>query len=357
MSRVSILTITKQMNETETITDILLVLHQQSNGPKLFEEIPPEAPVVQDLDELLTILCADTEGSCHVDDLYATLRKYDTFSDKDLAESAYLAETQPFRQWLQGSRTEPLLVDGHCGNHMNRRASPMSVFCASLIQSLRNNSAKQKEQERRQQSHSSTDLVLYFFCGQHMYDEGPLAGPQGLIRSLTTQLILAWPQLMAPPDLQLISSLFSENVYSAQSDLDIQTVCDIFEALLGQLPTMSTVHCIIDGLSCFETSIGNWSEGIWDVVDFLSSCYSYDMRYGPRPTVKLLLASADKSTVVCDLPVFRSNGIVYLRAGGFYGSLLSPTALISDLQTQKSFPNMVVDGQSDEEYTMALEET
>lgn len=340
----------------KNIPDILLVLHQQNNVPKLLQILPPQVPVVQDLDELLTILCADTEGSCHVDDLYATLRTYDTFSDKDLAESAYLAETQAFRQWLQRSRTGPLLVDGHCGNHMHRRTSPVSVFCASLIQSLLNNASQQQEQESRHQSQGSTDLVLYFFCGRHMYDEGLLAGPQGLIRSLAAQLILAWPQLTQAPDLEFLSSLFPERIASAQADLDIETVCEIFEALLEQLPTMSTVHCVIDGLSCFETSIGNWSEEIWAVVDFLSSCCSYKMRDGPRPTLKLLLANADKSTVVCDLPVFQMNGIVDLRAGSFYGSSMTPTALISDLQSQKSLPDVVADEQSEEEDIMTLDE-
>lgn len=333
---------------------IILVLQQQSISTELIELPPPEATVIQDMDELLMILVADAEISCHVDDLYASLRRYDTFSDKDLARSAYLAETQPFRQWLQGLRARPLLVDGHCGNHMNRRASPMSVFCASLIQSLRNNSAQQQEQERGQQNRSDTDLVLYFFCGQHTYDEGPLAGPQGLIRSLTTQLILAWPQLMPPPDLQFLSSLVPGSVSSAQADLDVGTVCDIFAALLGQLPKTSTVHCIIDGLSCFETSIGNWSEDICEVVEVLSGCCSSRMCDGQWANFKLLLASADKSTVVRNLPVFSRNGIVELRAGEFYSSLLSPTALISDLQNQKSSPDVEVEvgENSDDEYTM-----
>lgn len=75
----------------------------------------------------------------------------------------------------------------------------------------------------------------------------------------------------------------------------------------------------------------------------LSSCCSYNMSDSPRPIVKLLLASADKITVVCDLAAFKRNGIVELRAGGFYGSLFSPTALISDLQSRKSFPDMEVD--------------
>lgn len=328
------------------------MLKNQAIAPQLIELTPPEAPAVQDIDELLMILLADTEVSCHVDDLYASLRKYDAFSDKDLARSAYLAETQPFREWLQGLRAGPLLVDGHCGNHMNRRASPMSVFCASLVQSLRNNSAQQQEQERGHQSHRSGNLVLYFFCGQHTYDGGTLAGPQGLIRSLTAQLILAWPELMPPPDLQFLSKLFPGTVSSAQADLDVGTVCDIFAVLLEQLPATSTVHCIIDGLSCFETSIGNWSEDICEVVEVLSGCCSYELSDGQCANFKLLLASADKSTVVRDLSAFRRNGIVELRAGEFYSSLLSPTALISDLKRKKYFSDTGVGEHSDDEYAM-----
>lgn len=298
------------------------------------------------LDELAMILCHKSEASCHVDDLYTSIRRYDAFSDKAIAQAAYLSETRQFRQWLQGLGSDFLLVDGHCENHTTRRTSPLSLFLASLIQSLLDRIGQQQSS-----SQSSSDVVLYFFCGQHMEDDGPLAGPQGLIRSLTTQLILSWPQGSPPPDVGFLSSLLPGPVASAEEDLEVVTVCRIFHALLRQLPPSSTVHCIIDGISYFETSIGGWSEDVYEVSYCLQRCCSPGTANDPRPTVKLMLASADKSIEVRDL--FPQDCVVELRTGNFYSSVVSPRALISDLRGQASFSQLVADDDSDREYATA----
>ncbi|KAL2285882.1 hypothetical protein FJTKL_07581 [Diaporthe vaccinii] len=102
----------------------LMVMQQQTE--RYLPEAPTQAVVVQNLDELAMILCFEPEARSHVDDLYSTLRQYDSFSEKGLAQAAYLSETKPFRQWLQDLQSDHLLVDGHCENHSIGTTSPMS---------------------------------------------------------------------------------------------------------------------------------------------------------------------------------------------------------------------------------------
>lgn len=316
----------------------------QQKTERYLPEAPTQAVMVRSLDELAMILCFEPEARSHVDDLYATLRQYDSFSEKGLAHAAYLSETRPFRQWLQNLQSDHLLVDGHCENHSVGSTSAMSVFCASLIRSL----LDRAEQQRNLQS---PNIVLYFFCGQHRYDDGPLAGPQGLIRSLTTQLILAWPTQFPDPDLGFLASLLHGRVYGVEDDLEVGVVCRIFHALSSQLPSSSAVHCIIDGIPYFETSIGGWNEDIREVVDCLRRCCSYNGHSSARATVKVLLASAGRSTEIRE--ICAPNRIVELRAGSLYSSIVSPRALISSLQRQASFSDLLTDDESSDECMFA----
>lgn len=316
----------------------------QHQKARRLPEIPFQEPVEYTLDEMTRILCHESEASCHVVDLYNSLRQYDAFSDKAIAEAAFLSETSQFRQWLQGYGSQHLLVDGHCENYTTRRISPMSVFLASLIQSLLDRLSQLASFQ------GGPEIVLYFFCGQHIED-GPLAGPQGLIRSLTTQLILSWPQQSPPPDVGFLSSLLPGTVSGAEEDLEVGTVCRIFQAILRQLPPRSTVYCIIDGISYFETSIGGRSEDVCTVVDCLQSCSPLETANGAGPIVKTLLASADKSTEIREF--FPRDRIVELRTGNLYNSVVSTTALISDLRSQALFADSVAEDNSDREYITA----
>lgn len=289
---------------------------------------PQYGHTTYNLDQLAMILCADFEATCHVSDLYETLRQHNAFSDKALAAAAYLGETPKFSQWLLDIGSNQILVNGHCAHETSRRTSPLSVFCASLIQNLLGGEAQGPGG-----SHDE-DLVLHFFCGQHVDPHGPLAGPQGLIRSLTTQLILAWPQKGPPPDLRFLSSLLPGTVSSAEEDLDVEIVCGVFYELLRQLPARATVYCIVDGISYFETVLEGWSQQICYVVDCFWACCDGGRHGGPRATVKILLASTDKSIVVCDS--FSTDQVVDMRAGNLCSSPMSPRALRLSFQSQAS---------------------
>lgn len=262
-----------------------------------------------------------------------------------MAQAAYLSETRQFREWLQGSGPPHLLVDGHCENHTTRRTSPLSVFLACLIQSLLDRLPPWPS------SQDSPEIVLYFFCGQHVEDDGPLAGPQGLIRSLTMQLIFSWPQQSPLPDVGFLSSLLPGAVSGAEEDLEVETACHIFRAVLRQLTPSSTVYCIVDGISYFETSIGGRSEDLCTVVNCLQGCSSLNTTNGAGPMFKILLASADRSIEVRNF--FSADSRVELRAGNFYNSVVSTRALISDLRSQAPSADTVAENDSEGEYAVA----
>lgn len=271
---------------------------------------------VHTLDQLLKIICNDGESTGHMNDLYFTMQQYEQFSDRSLSQAAYLSEKPQFRNWLLGSGSATLLVDGHCGEHLSHRMSPLSIFCTTLIQSLLD------------LSHSSQDIVLHFFCGQHLDPTGSLYGPQGLIRSLTAQLILELWTRQLRPDFHFLADQPKFDGHTYPEDIDVRAMCQVFVSLLGQLPPGTTVYCVMDGISQFETTLGNWSEELRVVVACLQWC-------GENPegrsgvSMKSLFASADASTVIRELVSLEEQ--VDLSSGEYYGSVASPGVMARDL--------------------------
>lgn len=63
----------------------------QQQSPRQLTEAPCHGPLVRDLNDLVTVLCSEPEGICHVEDVYTALRQYNQFSNKALAQAAYLS--------------------------------------------------------------------------------------------------------------------------------------------------------------------------------------------------------------------------------------------------------------------------
>lgn len=282
----------------------------------------PSVHPIQNLNELIQIICNREESTYHVTDLYSILGQYQEFSEKHLAQAAYLSEKPQFRHWLMEQGPGSLLVDGHCGEHMNSSMSPLSVFCATLYQSLLGI------------SRDSTDAsaVLYFFCGYHLDPNGPLYGPQGLLRSLAAQVTLEMRSRQIQPDLQFLLELPYLADYAHPEDIDIRAMCRIFTGLLDQLPLGTTVYCVIDGVSQFEAAQGGMAENMRIIVACLQWCV---LDADASVSVKLMLASADASTVVRhQIPRYQH---VDLSSGDFHELFVSPPALMRELSNQFQF--------------------
>lgn len=288
-----------------------------------------------DIDRVLAILYNGQEERAHGRDLLATLRKHHDFTDKALAQPAYLANTDRFRKWLVDLHSDILLVDAHVGSQTSGKTSSMSVFCATLVQSLLDYSKATTQPGR-------SEFVLYHFCGLHHNKSGNLEGPPGLIRSLLGQLLQAWPR-DRPPDNPSETSL--RNFGSGNTESDIQTACQMFEKLVSVLPAGTTIHCIIDGISEFDTELWERSKYLKMVVDCLrASVMSSNALQNREAHLKVLMTSANSSSKGMR-EILTGEQQISLRAGNFLSqpvSPISPTFLTDELQRSRSLVDTMV---------------
>jgi len=258
-----------------------------------------------DRDGLLgALICGDAEYEVQIRDLDSVLRKYDTFSTKAMSQSAYVMMTDHFTRWLYRPGSDILLVDGHCAEEAGK-ISPISVFCATLVENIRSGD---------QLSMPANNLVLYFFCGQHAWTDGLLSGPCGLIRSLISQLLIYWPERVSL-DLRFLEEV--AGLWDSIMRWDVPRLCDVFAELLWQLPRDTSLYCIIDGISEFETSLWGWSKELRTIMTCFQTWLSQNnTEYATTASVKVFLAGARKSTLACDY--VSPSCKLDLRAGNFH---------------------------------------
>ncbi|KAK0639603.1 hypothetical protein B0T16DRAFT_450265 [Cercophora newfieldiana] len=144
-----------------------------------------------------------------------------------ISRAASLIQTSQFQSLLHSPQSGLLLVDGHTDRaQQTGRVSPLSYVCATLVHAL------------QQQGNVAG-----------MDDEDGLGGPQGLVRSLVSQLVLLlvgnrWmgedqevPVSMAP---------------AAEPRVSLAELCEVFCWLLGLVPRGTSVFCLVDGISFYE---------------------------------------------------------------------------------------------------------
>lgn len=276
------------------------------------------------MNEFFDIFGYNEEGAVHEQDLFATLKKHHDFSDKWLAHAAYLAEMDEFRNWIQGEQSDILLVDACVGGQVSGRTSPMSIFCSMLIQNLQ---TFEKERSRAEETTTHT-VTLYFFCGQHTLRTGEFEGPYGLIRSLVGQLLISWPESQSP-DIAFLNQL--GDFSSRRVGTKVETLCQIFRRLVSQLSAGTTLYCIVDGISDFDTSLGEQFSHLKTVVQcFKEAVTPVEDTPGTAACVKIMMASANSSsTLISDIiPLGRH---VVLSAGNLSPLLATPTSVRQQL--------------------------
>jgi hypothetical protein len=175
-----------------------------------------------------------------------------------------------FKRWFNSQRSA-LLVNGSFDSGAWNKISPLSVFCATFATSL-------VGMER--------GIVLHFFCGQHLTPDDDLRGPRGLIRSLIAQLLL-YPSTFYPN----ANFIVRQNVYQACSNHDIAALCYAFELLVMQYPLDTSIFCIIDNVSAFETTDNGWDAKLRCVLDTIKLLTKPSYL---GPAVKVLITSPSK---------------------------------------------------------------
>lgn len=145
------------------------------------------------------------------------------------AQSGQLLSNPRFHHWIGSNNSDVLLIDGNSKLYAMSKCSPMSSLCAALISGL--------VQQKRAQ-------IAYFFCGAHSTFGDPVGGPAGLVRCLIAQLLA-----VGEFDIDFIhSGLWNEQLQRGS----LAALCGLFRELVAQFSD-STLFCIVDGVSLFET--------------------------------------------------------------------------------------------------------
>jgi hypothetical protein len=191
-----------------------------------------------------------------------------------IASASRMLKTAQGRDLLGVPQSGLLLVQGHLHR---ARVSPISLVCGNLAQAFRHKG----------------NAVLAFFCGLHLDDTDPLQGPEGLIRSLLSQLTLVLSQKQWIPEGPMISR--PAKAYGGPDRLTLDDICRIFHGLLHHMRT--GVLCIVDGISYFERD--DWYREYHMVTTTLRQIV--DDSSLPVP-LKLLFTSPTTSTRLSFLP-------------------------------------------------------
>jgi hypothetical protein len=183
----------------------------------------------------------------------------------------------------------------------------MSFLCASLIVSL----------GRVQES----GVSLHFFCGMHTSRDDSLTGPNGMIRSLVSQILMELIRRRIL-DLEFVST---RSFRDAIERHDLKTLCLTFCLLVAQLPLETPVYCIVDGITWYEDS--EYQTQLEYVADQLRWLVAAE-KLGPR--FKVLITSSYESR--CISQRIPSKQRVFLRSEFGDGDVMSERLMVYETQ-------------------------
>ena len=167
-------------------------------------------------------------------------------------------------------------------------------------------------------------LVLYHFCALHSRQGDPSSGGRGLLQSLIAQLLIYLDrQCQGVAGLPITSN---ELLYDV-ARRDVLASCVLLGQLIAQVAQGVTIYCVLDNISEFETSIGNWNQEIQGVVSFLQQLVN-EVTEGP--VLKVLILAPMRSIQV-DRQIPASDQI-WLSSGNLLSNSVQQDAFTHDFQ-------------------------
>jgi hypothetical protein len=152
---------------------------------------------------------------------------------RDQGRAEQLVSDPKFCQWVVRTSPTELLIHGHM-RPSRTNVSPLSLFTASIVQSLRG---------------VDRFCAISFFCGQHTDLNDPLRGGAGLIKSLIAQLLDQ--HRFNDGDLAHVS--LEVDLTLLRSDAEkIQELCKLFIVLVRRLRSDTTLFCLLDSVNMYE---------------------------------------------------------------------------------------------------------
>jgi hypothetical protein len=173
-----------------------------------------------------------------------------------------------FQSWFKSGLSEMLVIDGM--GEMTP-VSPMSYFCALLLQELTNT------------------VPLSFICGLHRAGDN-MSDATAIMRSLISQL-LANPLVRQNINLHFMSL----NAIIGVQELRLDFLCELFRRTVGSLTPGTAIFIIIDGVSWFEKEphLEELSFAMVSLRDLVIECNTSGMNNGV--ILKLLVTSSKAS--------------------------------------------------------------
>lgn len=264
----------------------------------------------QQLRDLLGRLSIDDQSDVAAKDAPFLMNLIHTLSLASQYRAVTLIKSPILQEWLTKSESGPLHINGNMFSHQNEtRQSPLSFFCAKLIDSVLHGAQTSRSRARK------TIFAVRWFCGQHAdmvedYD----AHPTGMLNNLVAQLInqlLDFPNTLTlpnPPDLP-------------GNGLQCSELCEIFVLLAETLPPGTVLFCIIDGISYYEDK--DRRAECTEVLSMLTSLTrrSHDATQGCL--IKLLITTPLRSR--CAQELFMVNEVLemdeYIPPNGGFSAL------------------------------------
>lgn len=264
------------MNQREEMIQAdLQIIKREKNLPRRSRTPVPGYVPAMSLPEFIEALGVPL--SLPNNDLRTVLSYGQEFKPRVQRQAQSLLQTREFSRWLGDRFSDLLLVDGNMDSAANDSLSTMSLLCTALIASIEN---------------SQTDaIVLHFFCGLHTSPSYEASGPNGMLRALLLQLSTA---LRTRRKLSLEFIQTEEEIADVESRR-LDSLCFVLNRLLMQVPSGTTVFCLIDGISAFEKNYCNFRTDLEYVARSLKRTTANE---GLAAPFKVLLTSGCRSTVI-----------------------------------------------------------
>lgn len=224
-------------------------------------------PVAVIRKDRLLLLLGSLQG-IQVTDLQCCLAKGRLLETDDQDRAKWIMASTDLREWLNSSKSRVFLINGNGDG--DETFGPTTFVCAKLLESL---------------GDIDPMITLHFFCSLHTTNkDGFRDNAVGLIKSLLAQLVLCsedWD-----------FGFLGKDGLKRLEEGDLDAYCKLFRDLIEQLPPMTLIFLMIDGITVYERSMRR--EGFLKVIKELTDMMA-DCR---QLVVKLLLTCHGRSAFV-----------------------------------------------------------
>lgn len=220
--------------------------------------------------DLLDILDVSVEGP--IEDFRRIYRACQSVKPSESKIAQGIIEGARFKEFVSSDDSSALFIEGGPSLAVNRRFASLSLMSCLAVECL---------------DDKEPAISIHHFCRPHVSHKDAMQGPQGMMRSLISQVVRLFPN-------QMTLSFTASSRYREQLEShNLHILCACFASIIKQLPVDAVLFCVIDSIDCFENR--EWAEDcrfmMREVQDIL---YEYE----DGPVFKLLVTSPFRSRYV-----------------------------------------------------------